>query len=246
MFKLSTLIAVFAFSSLANAHDPNVQHVASKKIKAEAKHYDPVVKKLHGWTVHIDPKLVEGEHAELGKRCISMLANHLERLAIYVKGKQLEDLRKVEFWVEHNNPGLRGAQYHPSKKWLASNGHDPRLAKKVHFPQAANLVNRGQILKHPAVVLHELAHGYHDQILGFDEPRILKAYQKAMKEKLYDKVMLYTGKKVKAYAATDHKEYFAEATEAYFYKNDFYPFVRGELMEHDPHFYKIVQEIWDK
>ena len=34
---------------------------------------------------------------------------------------------------------------------------------------------------------------------------------------------------VEHYAATNHKEYFAEATEAYFYKNDFYPFVRGEL-----------------
>ena len=30
------------------------------------------------------------------------------------------------------------------------------------------------MLKHPAVVLHELAHAYHDQVLGgFDEPRQL-------------------------------------------------------------------------
>ena len=27
------------------------------------------------------------------------------------------------------------------------------------------------MLKHPAVILHELAHSYHDQVLGFDEPR---------------------------------------------------------------------------
>ncbi len=29
-------------------------------------------------------------------------------------------------------------------------------------------------------------------------------------------------------------EYFAEGTEAYFYRNDFYPFVRAELKDHDP------------
>ena len=29
------------------------------------------------------------------------------------------------------------------------------------------------IAEHPAVVLHESAHAYHDQILGFDHPEII-------------------------------------------------------------------------
>ncbi|NNM31053.1 MAG: metallopeptidase, partial [Akkermansiaceae bacterium] len=41
-----------------------------------------------------------------------------------------------------------------------------------------------------------------------------------------------------------HKEYFAEGTEAWFYRNDFYPFVRAELKEHDPLLYKELREIW--
>lgn len=39
-------------------------------------------------------------------------------------------------------------------------------------------------------------------------------------------------------------EYFAEGTEAYFYRNDFYPFVRAELKEHDPVLHDLLEEIW--
>lgn len=45
-------------------------------------------------------------------------------------------------------------------------------------------------------------------------------------------------------AIADAKEYFAEATEAYFGTNDFYPFVRPELNEHDPEGYAVVRAMW--
>ncbi|MEE3219803.1 MAG: zinc-dependent peptidase, partial [Planctomycetota bacterium] len=63
-------------------------------------------------------------------------------------------------------------------------------------------------------------------------------------EKKYEKVLLYNGRKVRHYALTNHKEYFAECSEAYFGTNDFYPFVRAELKEHDPHVYALLDEIW--
>jgi dipeptidyl-peptidase-4 len=100
------------------------------------------------------------------------------------------------------------------------------------------------MLKHPMVVLHELAHAYHDEVLGFDDPRIIAAYKQAMDKGLYDKVLTYTGREVQAYAATNEKEYFAEATEAYFYRNDFYPFLGAELKRHDPVGYDLMVEIW--
>ena len=65
-----------------------------------------------------------------------------------------------------------------------------------------------------------------------------------MKKGSYDQVMLYTGQSVKHYATTNHKEYFAEGTESYFYRNDFYPFVRAELQKHDPFLHDVLKEIW--
>ena len=40
------------------------------------------------------------------------------------------------------------------------------------------------------------------------------------------------------------KEYFAESTEAFFGRNDFYPFVRSELQQHDPRMYELVKAAW--
>jgi hypothetical protein len=211
---------------------------------AEGARMDPVVKQIEGWTVHVDPQLLGGEHSQEGNLALKMLANHLQRIAILVPEDRLAKMRTLEIWIEHQHPKLRGKQYHPDLGWLTDRGYDPRLAKKVHITRAAELFSRQQMVKHPAVVLHELAHAYHDQFLGFGERRIKEAYKKAMEDGIYEKVLLYTGKEVRHYATSDHKEYFAEGTEAYFYRNDFYPFVRAELKEHDPVLHDLLVEIW--
>jgi dipeptidyl-peptidase-4 len=205
----------------------------------------PVQQQIEGWTVHVDPQLLAGEHAAQGARALRMLGNHLERIAILVPDRPLRELRKLELWIEHRHPELHAMQYHPDAGWLTERGYDPRLAKKVHITRAAELLSREQMLKHPAVILHELAHAYHDQVLGFEDPGILRAYREAMKAGIYDRVLLYTGKEVRHYAATDHKEYFAEATEAFFYRNDFYPFVRAELERHDPGALAQMMRVWE-
>lgn len=207
--------------------------------------FEPVIQKIEGWTVHVDPALLKGEQAKTGNRALRMLGDHLHRISILVEEPQLTRLRTLEIWIEWEHPNLKAMQYHPSGRWLRARGHDARLAKKVHITRARALLERGQLLKHPAVVLHELAHAYHDQILGFDDPDVLAAYQKAKESGGYEKVLLYTGRKVKHYGLNNEKEYFAEGTEAYFYRNDFYPFVRAELKEHDPDLHAVLAKIWE-
>ena len=158
-----------------------------------------------------------------------MLANHLQRIKILIPDESLKKLQEVEIWIEWRHPELSAMQYHPSKGWLVRNGHDPRLAKKVHITRAKELYSRQQMLKHPAVILHELAHAYHDQFLGFENPAIVDAYEKAKAAGTYEEVLLFTGQTVEHYGLNNAKEYFAEGTEAFFYRNDFFPFVRAEL-----------------
>jgi len=43
---------------------------------------------------------------------------------------------------------------------------------------------------------------------------------------------------------TNPQEYFAETTEAYFSRNDFFPFTRAELEKHDPGMFKLLGQIW--
>jgi len=206
--------------------------------------FDPVERDIEGWKVHVEPSLLEGEHRDEGTRALTMLANHLQRIAILVPAGPLAKLRQLEIWIEHDHPTLTSKQYHPSRQWLVDNGHDARLEKKVHIPRAADLFSREQMLKHPAVVLHELAHAYHDQVLGFDHPEILAAFARAQLAGKYQSVLDHKGGKVRHYALSNHKEYFAEGTEAYFYRNDFYPFVRAELKEHDAALHDLLDRIW--
>lgn len=234
-------IALLVFAATAT-----VTALADKRADVPAVRFDPVVKKMEGWTVHVEPALLEGEHAADGAKALRMLGDHLNRIALLMNPDQLEKMRTCEIWIERQHPTLGNMQYHPGLGWLEANGHDPRLVKKVHIPRAAALLDRGQLLKHPAVVLHELAHAYHDQILGFEEPGINKVWKQAMDEKLYDRVLLFNGRLVKHYATTNPKEYFAESTEAYFYRNDFYPFVRAELNEHDPRMHAVMVDVWGR
>ena len=118
-------------------------------------------------------------------------------------------------------------QYHPSAGWLKGNGYSPDLAKCVHIPRAADLPTRRCINEQPWVILHELAHAYHDQVLGFDEPRVREAYEKYKASGRGDASLLYDGTRGRHYALTDEKEFFAEMTEAYFGTNDFFPFNRA-------------------
>ena len=57
-------------------------------------------------------------------------------------------------------------------------------------------------------------------------------------------MLLITGQRLRHYALTNHKEFFAEMTEAYFGTNDFFPFNRGELMTAEPEIYRLMLEIW--
>jgi len=119
---------------------------ANQVDKKSAVRFDPVIKNIEGWKIHIDPALLKGKHSTDGLHAIKMLTNHLQRISILVQGEALKKLKTCQIWLEHSHPTLHAMQYHPSVGWLKANGHDPRLQKKVHVPQAKALTSRGQLL----------------------------------------------------------------------------------------------------
>ena len=231
----SLVICILLLASAASAGEGN----------RSPRFVDAVKTNLVGWTVWVDPSLLKGTHQDLGAKAMKSLETRLEMLIYVVPEARLADLRKIAIRLDRNMDGLNGMQYHPSEGWLKSNGFDPKLVKQVHIPQARALIDREQWHKHPWVILHELAHGYHDQVLGFDHKDVKAAYDRVKEAGIYDQVLLYSGQTVKHYAMTDHKEFFAELTESYLVRNDFYPFVRAELKEHDPETHALMKSIWE-
>ena len=168
--------------------------------------YDPVQKQLEGWTLAVDPKLLAAENRETADRAFAALANHLQRVKFILPEAKVAQLQKLPIWIELDNKRVGSMQYHPDAGWLRRMKHDPRMVKHVHIPRARALFSRGTWVKHPYVILHELAHAYHDQVLGFNHAGIVEAYKAMKQEGIYEKVLLYTGRKVRHYALTNHKE----------------------------------------
>jgi hypothetical protein len=197
---------------------------------------------IRGWTVYVNHRLVEDEK-ELGQRALQLLDVKLYEIVRAVPGLAVAKLQEIRIWVEFKDRRFPCACYHPSKKWLSANGYNPDKAKAVEIANAATFLD--WTAQQPSMVLHELAHGYHDVHLGgYSSQPVAGAYQHAMKEKLYESVLRWDGKTVPAYAQNNAQEYFAELSEAWFGTNDFYPFVRAEVLVHDPEGVKVLRETW--
>ena len=98
--------------------------------------------------------------------------------------------------------------------------------------------------------LHELAHAYHNRTvrMSFGNLEIKAAYEKAKASGKYERVERKDSegrsRMERAYAMTNPQEYFAECTEAYFTRNDFFPFTREELKQHDPEMFALLEKLW--
>lgn len=202
-------------------------------------------RKLEGWTIRVDDRLLQGADAAFGIRALRFLEGKLSDIKAVVPEEKLKKLRTVTIVLDLSHGKLASMQYHPDAGWLKANGYSTALAKCVHIPRAADLPTKRNINEQPWVILHELAHAYHDQVLGFEEPRIMEAYENYKKRGRGEKTLLYDGRRVRHYALTNHKEFFAEMTEAHFGVNDFFPFNRAELKEAEPEIFTLLSDIWE-
>lgn len=213
---------------------------------------------LHGFTVRIHPDVARNNllyHQTL---------NHLDRKLAEMRqlmGASIADqLTVVPIWVERNHqvPGQAPAAvvFHLSRGWLTQNGYNGDKEKSIEVSSAERFMQWSQFPQ-PMILIHEFAHAYMHLYLGDKIADIEAAWQNALANKLYQKVQSYRGIvedsyvhsvylaelkfKSKGYARA---EYFAEITEAYFGKNDFFPFDENDLRKYDPVGYTLMEKIW--
>lgn len=199
---------------------------------------------IEGWNVRIDNRLLKGEHSTTGERALKLLNARLVAITFVVQEKALAKLRTFTIQLDLDYAELRPMQYHPGAGWLKNNGYSENLVKCVHIPNVEDFLSAFENHRMPWVVLHELAHAYHDQVLGYDEARVKSAWTKFKFGGKYKSVLTSPGGMREHYGVTNPMEFFAEMTETYFGSNDFYPFVTGELKEAEPDIFKLMEEIW--
>lgn len=222
--------------------------MAAGDVCAQERNYDPTSayekESIQGFTVLVNRQVLA--HEREASETLQELKTQLEAIARVMPSGPLTALRKVRIWVEWNKREKGGAaEFHPSAGWLEQNGYNPEKVSDIEIANSRNFVKASRA-EQPLLVLHELAHAYHFLVLGERHPGIAAAYKQAVERGLYEEVEHVRGGKRRAYALVNEKEYFAELSEAYFGKNDFYPFTRADLEKHDPVGYRLLQQVWSK
>lgn len=243
---VTVAVAVLAVALLAAAGErPEERVVRSKGVERRY-----VARESRGFPLWVDVRLLEGGEAERATGAAALAELDAQLLAIErrMRAGPLAQLRAIPIWLGLDDPVAPCACYHPSPEWLTQNGFDPQKAKAVEIANAANFVTWTR--EQPWMVLHELAHGFDDRFLqAADGPQSngarLDALQEAAKTSgRYEKVLHWDGATVRHYAMNNSDEYFAEATEAWFGTNDFFPFVKPELEQYDPELAAFLREVW--
>jgi hypothetical protein len=227
-----------------------VQPLAEAPAKTKVSYPERVVREVEGWTVRIDTRLWSEQRPATDK-ALELLAVQLREIIQVVPAPAVQHLRKITLWFTRAYPGQGGrAEYHPGAGWLRDNGRDPAMVHGVEFTDIPDF--ESETRRMPNFTLHELAHAYHDRVLpgGFSNAEIAAAYKAAKASQRYERVQRKDAAgKIhwdRAYAMTDPMEYFAECTEAFFSRNDFYPFNRTELQQHDPDVDALLVRLWGR
>lgn len=204
---------------------------------------------IAGWTVHIRKELLSQDLQPATAHALDLLKDMLDEIVRVVPKAAVAELQKVPLWFSPEYPGTQPrAEYHAGGNWLRENGRDPVMAKGVEFTNVR--IFDAEKRRMPNFPLHELSHAYHDRVIvgGFENTEIKAAYEKAKAGGTYDQVERRDseGRKhlARAYAMTNPMEYFAESSEAFFTRNDFFPFTREELKQHDPDMFALLTKLW--
>ena len=194
---------------------------------------------------------------------LKILTEQIDAAAERLPPASLRRLADVKFWIEADRTGdswsqsARPALYIPHQYGIVGGGKYAVKAGSIEVPVESFLNERTAAdVKHCAMfwALHELAHAYHERVLGWDHGGVRRAYQKAKGEHLYDRVATlfplgngrYEKRMAPAYAATNECEYLAELSVLYLARNSTFPNTRSHLRHYDPDGYALMVEVWGR
>ena len=226
----------------------NAAYSAEKKREpvepASTEQFD--VRNIEGFAVYINKQDLVDRAGEM-HRAIDLLQNQLYQIRLALPRPAVAIMQeRVPIWMEFD--AEPGTAYHPDYRWLLKRGY----ACPKGLESLMSVTRAGRFLStayhQPWVMCHELVHGYDYMYLGegrhYSNARLKAAYERAKKSGTYESVLCRYSPATKHYAMSNPMEYLAEDAEAYFGTNDFYPFVRAELREHDPQMCELLEDLF--
>ncbi len=201
--------------------------------------------KIGGFTLFLHPE-IKNHEKEFKTSPMEVLNLELKMLGQILNKKALAKVQTLPFWVEWdetpegaNTGGGTVIAYYLSTdlRMTRIKGEHLLRAKTITLCSLKTLTKLHQpgIDTGKCVLLHEVAHAVHDQLIGFENPEIKLAFSQAMSRKLYQPGL---------YMTSSSKEFFAELTCAYLDRLDYFPRNRSDLKKHDSATFKLLERIW--
>ena len=180
-----------------------------------------------------DWKVLVAERASNDKAALGKLESTLKELNGIFPPRFLPVLHRVPIQLEGQKQehGTRVTGYYqPSPMVIANGVARPTGPGKVHLMSDSDCGNK-------ILLVHELSHAAQNLTVGYDNPRIKKAYQAVVEKKLYPTT---------PYLMTNDKEFFAEMSVVYLWRLHYFPHDRATLKKHDPATFKVMEDFWGK
>ncbi|MEM8736463.1 MAG: hypothetical protein AAGG44_19695, partial [Planctomycetota bacterium] len=142
---------------------------------------------LNDWPIRVSRFLLREKPKEI-ETTLDLLRLQIDQIYTVVPPDAIARLGKVTIWLSPPYDGFRPTgEYHPGKGWLERNGRSPKLHQCIEFTNTALFAK--EVRRMPSLLLHEFAHAYHDQVLGYDNADVAAAYESARAAGLYESVL---------------------------------------------------------
>jgi len=206
------------------------------------------VKLVEGFALVLHPETLKHEN-EFKIPPSEVLKLELRMLGKILNPKALAAVKRMPIWVEWDEAtplkslakGKRFTAYYNSSNQATSKliGMHPLQARTITICSLRSLttIHQPGAPREQCVLLHEVAHAVHDQLIGQNNQEIVAAYKQAISRRLCDP---------KSPAGADFSEFFAEMTCAYLDRLDYLPHNRSELKSLDPETFRVVEKFWGK
>jgi hypothetical protein len=207
------------------------------------------IQTIQGFTVLVSAETVKHANDKAYERKpLEVLELELTRMVRMMPASAVKVLRQVPIWAEWDEQRAMSNGRAENALAVYQGGHqlsmllpgdNPLKAKSVVIYRLKSLTEEHQPKRESGrcVLLHEMAHGVHIELLGANNEYVKAIYKQAMERRLYDSKM---------YASTNELEFFAELTCAYYGQFQHYPHNRTELKKHDRATYDFMVTVWGK
>jgi tetratricopeptide (TPR) repeat protein len=250
LFVLFVLLGLGA--SLAPAQSSSAKGKITKGPPGYKKHI------IHGFTLFINDEVYKNnDDPQWQRKPLEVLELELGTIVSKLPPKAVNVLRRLHVWIEWedtSDPDLEQnvlAKYYgvygDLVQWSLGRNKHPGKANNIEVINMKALTREHQpgVKLERCVLLHEMAHAVHHQLVGMNNPAVINAFRVAQQRGLYAEAKDVYGRTIRpTYAATNHREYFAELTCLYLDKLHYYPFDREEFKKYDPLGYKLMEQVY--